>query len=508
MRYVEAPPGYTNSRDRRFLEVDGKRLEAIREAQGWDWTWQCREVGATSFIPADPELTEFLNLKVRIVDGLVFFACSSCNLACEPCMECMDTHCRYCCPKYRVEVEDRRNPTVFRSSSFKVWPVRRFASMELELTYSRGPHLNDVTSKWDMDVVHDLSIGHGREIRTSPSKGDRLLFQLEDLSRALREDGASADERCGIHVHVDARDLTYKQMATCLLVYQWAEETLFRLVPPSRAKAKWCQPRSSQIEALGLREAIEGPNIGIKHRVALLAQGLSYLHKPSLPAPPARCKGPGCTRVRSAFMSARNEAIRRLDTEDLTGSRFEHEIQEYYDQLGLETDLYDGVYSKIWGRLTTRSDWGTCNCERDWHRYAGQLSDYRERSRTYRQAHRKMSRYGLPGCPTPAARDFKPARKRTVNSNSSAERYYAFNILSWTKHGTVEIRLHQNSVDGQEFIPWVLFWTAFLDEVKSYRPEQVDALVSSSPEPWMRQIVARHHADYGALWGKRLDARR
>jgi putative amidoligase enzyme len=119
----------------------------------------------------------------------------------------------------------------------------RLVGVELEYndeeSYDRNP-LDAFRRKWRAGDHHDGSCG--REIVTAPLAGNHIDKCLLDLGQALVTSGVKADERCGVHVHVDAADLLWADMFRLLHVYAKVEPILYLIAGQHRVKNTYCAP--------------------------------------------------------------------------------------------------------------------------------------------------------------------------------------------------------------------------------------------------------------------------
>mgnify|MGYP001558445801 CR=1 FL=1 len=123
----------------------------------------------------------------------------------------------------------------------------RFLAAEIEVSgvqrRNQRRAIEDAVKRWGGAIVRDGSIGpNGFEINTAPAAGDKYVQQIEEICRALSGVGASADIRCGLHVHADARDFDYFGIRRLVQIYAGIEDALFHLVPLQRRSNHYCQP--------------------------------------------------------------------------------------------------------------------------------------------------------------------------------------------------------------------------------------------------------------------------
>lgn len=88
----------------------------------------------------------------------------------------------------------------------------------------------DCISHWK--VITDGSCG--LEIVSPILSGEDGLQQVEKVCKALNSLGAKVDKTCGLHVHVDATNLTQQQITRVFLAYARHEKLFDALMPESR----------------------------------------------------------------------------------------------------------------------------------------------------------------------------------------------------------------------------------------------------------------------------------
>lgn len=104
-------------------------------------------------------------------------------------------------------------------------------------------------------VIGDGSLrNNGAEILLDgPMCGARLVAALSNLSDTLRENPELVcSERTSVHVHVNVRDLTYKQVQNVLLIYIATESALYKMGGKMRYENIYCPGISSALEQMPL----------------------------------------------------------------------------------------------------------------------------------------------------------------------------------------------------------------------------------------------------------------
>lgn len=177
------------------------------------------------------------------------WTCSGCDnqyaVGAPFCYRCQ--HCESCCncgQNGSAGVRFFKNPVRFiESNRFKVNKSRRFAALEIELSRcADGTPIERVIKSYGGSIVGDATLpATGFEINMSPSNGDKLVDQISKIYKALDNAGAEVTTACGIHVHVDARDIDWFSMRKLVLLYESVEPGLFAIVAQSRQSNRYCR---------------------------------------------------------------------------------------------------------------------------------------------------------------------------------------------------------------------------------------------------------------------------
>lgn len=166
------------------------------------------------------------------------FYCSRCFVHHARTIRCTDCrNCRSCCRCNRP------------GNAIKVWPVTnaserkhfkntRLVGIEWEYNISNGDRsIKAWIQKWGAGLHSDGSCG--LEIVTPPIAGDHISNCLTELGQAFTNDCASIDNRCGLHVHVDARDLAWQDIRKLVKLYSKYEPFLYLLGGQWRGMAQY-----------------------------------------------------------------------------------------------------------------------------------------------------------------------------------------------------------------------------------------------------------------------------
>lgn len=163
---------------------------------------------------------------------------------CEMCHNC-NSHCP--CPDAERILWYSSKPIFHECdrTQMRYNPISRFMAAEIEIAhlYGNGRPIYDVVKRWGGSIVKDGSLtAGGFEINTAPSGGDVFIKQIEEVCNVLRAQSAMVDNKCGLHIHLDARDFTYYDIRKFVRVYAAIEILLFNMVPKERMMSKYCRP--------------------------------------------------------------------------------------------------------------------------------------------------------------------------------------------------------------------------------------------------------------------------
>lgn len=87
---------------------------------------------------------------------------------------------------------------------------------------------------WQVTYDSTIRLQHGFELISPPLCGDEGLAEVEKVCKVLAECGATVNESCGMHVHVDGADLNLEQMKNLFRLFTKFEPCFDELVSPSR----------------------------------------------------------------------------------------------------------------------------------------------------------------------------------------------------------------------------------------------------------------------------------
>jgi hypothetical protein len=182
------------------------------------------------------------------------------------------------------------NGVVFRpATGFTRNAIDRYLAVELEIatTASNADAIDTVVNQYRLVAKYDGSVGDGCEITTQPAMGDDFVDMIKALTDAFTTAHATVDQRCGFHVHVDARDISADGCRRLFLAWAHIEPILFQCMPPSRRTNQYCGPMKRQIEDAN----IGGPsdsNLRLSRQLAVAVSQRDYGNAVQI-APYSRC---------------------------------------------------------------------------------------------------------------------------------------------------------------------------------------------------------------------------
>ena len=176
-------------------------------------------------------------------------------------------------------VSPPEKPVFHRGRGYKTNPSRRFISVEIEVARSNESSyrvLNPLVRAWDgTAVVRDGSLpSGGYEINTAPTSGDLFVEEINTLCAGLREVEASVTTECGLHVHVDARNMTHRRLQRLVALYARVEDALFDMVPRSRKSNSYCRRCGPEYLRMGIAAALANVRKSPKRSEEALARAV------------------------------------------------------------------------------------------------------------------------------------------------------------------------------------------------------------------------------------------
>ena len=140
------------------------------------------------------------------------------------------------------------------STTFEHNKFERFVGVEIE---NIGPR--DYYPDYKPDSFRTSSDGSvctsdedygGYEFISQPMCGDTLFSEIDKMGAWLRREKFRINKTCGLHIHIDARDLYYKELKGIMLVTKAFESTIFSMLPSRRYNSNWCKSINMSVNAI------------------------------------------------------------------------------------------------------------------------------------------------------------------------------------------------------------------------------------------------------------------
>lgn len=160
---------------------------------------------------------------------------------------------------FGLEIEiSNRNITamvvVLRAAGFNVWSSQDGSLNDgaTMLNTRRTTAESYPAYKTAWRVVYDGSVADGCEVVSPILGGPEGLAEVKRLVKALNKNGAKADARCGLHVHVNAKDLSVVEIQHAARRYAKFENVIDGFVNPRRRgeAANWCKPMAGIVKRI------------------------------------------------------------------------------------------------------------------------------------------------------------------------------------------------------------------------------------------------------------------
>jgi hypothetical protein len=180
------------------------------------------------------------------------FKCSTCPIKITKikywCIQCKQ--CSNCCECVCLNfVEHKLKFYQASEKDRKLNSSGRFIAAEIEIAGTKKANtqameeVGKALQRWSCSCVEDGSLPYcGFEINTSPANGDLFVKQINEIATKLKAAGPIITKDCGLHIHIDARDYNFYDIAKLIKVYAAIEPVLFMMVPAHRRKSKFCLP--------------------------------------------------------------------------------------------------------------------------------------------------------------------------------------------------------------------------------------------------------------------------
>jgi len=143
-------------------------------------------------------------------------------------------------------------PLPVEGDAFVLNKFERAVGVEIETI---GNNSDFISLLPDFRVTRDGSISdtgddEGFEFISKPMRGDHLFFEIDNICSHLIDNGFWMNRTCGLHIHIDARDLFYEELKGIALVARSFERVIFSMMPKSRNGTNWCKHMQMNKDAI------------------------------------------------------------------------------------------------------------------------------------------------------------------------------------------------------------------------------------------------------------------
>jgi len=167
------------------------------------------------------------------------------NPECEDCEKCLSCHIGQLyndidAPCKFVLYSKKVDKSKFVSKQFK---CKRLVGVEWEYDqYKTHKGLSEII-KWaaKRKAGHHEDGSCCAEVVTAPIGGDNIKKHLTELGKIINKN-VKINDSCGIHVHVDARDIDALGMDKVMWLYNKVEPLLYIIAGADRIDNEYCQP--------------------------------------------------------------------------------------------------------------------------------------------------------------------------------------------------------------------------------------------------------------------------
>jgi putative amidoligase enzyme len=133
-------------------------------------------------------------------------------------------------------------------------PNNRHISVELEIDtpgdLKRGRKLHEAVEKWGDSVVEDGSVHTGWEINTSPSSGEAFTRHIRELCDGMDLLELKPSRNCGMHVHVNTKDMGFQDLRRLILLYSRVERAIYDACHPYRLNHQYSAKCGQHFEGI------------------------------------------------------------------------------------------------------------------------------------------------------------------------------------------------------------------------------------------------------------------
>ncbi len=136
----------------------------------------------------------------------------------------------------------------------------RMVGVEVEYNGVTPAKTKAWASRWGAEIHSDSSCA-GYEACTPPAAGVSFGKCIHELCETLRP--VTADQRCGLHVHVDGRDLSWADIIRLCSVWERVEAAMYVLGGQTRAGSEFAKPMAKELKTALMATDVKAAIIGV-----------------------------------------------------------------------------------------------------------------------------------------------------------------------------------------------------------------------------------------------------
>ena len=130
----------------------------------------------------------------------------------------------------------------FKGKDDKFLGVNRFVGVEIEVEVGKFNTSIKKEMPASTTIKTDGTVS-GLELYTPPASGTKLISIIKKSCQVLRKHGYQGTKLCGLHIHIDCRDIENNptKIMNLARTYFAIEDIIFSMIPQSRWNSNWCK---------------------------------------------------------------------------------------------------------------------------------------------------------------------------------------------------------------------------------------------------------------------------
>src|SRR3990167_6764257 len=130
----------------------------------------------------------------------------------------------------------------FKGKDDEFLGINRFVGVEIEVEVGKFSASIKKEMPASTTIKTDGTVS-GFELNTPPASGDKLVKIIKKSCSVLRKHGYQGTIKCGLHIHIDCRDIENNptKIMNLARTYFAIEDIIFSMIPQSRWNSNWCK---------------------------------------------------------------------------------------------------------------------------------------------------------------------------------------------------------------------------------------------------------------------------